>query len=90
MMVWQKPNLLQARSLIQPEHDIHVLHRLSGCALDQIVYRRHDHHRVAFLRHSNGNLAPVGTLDGAGLWKNTRRQHVDERLVFVPLLVQCL
>mgnify|MGYP006205746965 CR=1 FL=1 len=44
----QQCNLLQAQALVQPEHDVHVLHRRPALTLQQVVDRR-DHERAEVL-----------------------------------------
>src|SRR5512132_644172 len=86
--------LLEAGVLRQAEHQIHVLHRLAGCALHEIVDHREHHQRVAapgaLRRPVHRDAADVRRARRAGIRVAARRHDVDERLLGVALFVQRL
>jgi len=74
----------------QTAHQVHVLHRLAGRALHQVVdHRKHDD-GVAALRPVHGNAAGVGALDAARLRRGAGRHHVDKGLACIGGFIQRL
>src|SRR5262249_21671363 len=72
-------NLFEAGCFRQAEHDIHVLHRLAGGALGQIVERRNDNGAAGNAIGGHTDKGHVGTAHVPGLRRRAKWQHVDER-----------
>src|SRR5439155_22370996 len=58
----------QSRLLSQAKHQVHVLHRGSSRALDQVVERREDHHPTAFVVYIYTDLAEVRAGQRGDTW----------------------
>lgn len=80
----------QTAILRATKHQVHVLHRLTRRALDQIVDDRQDHQRITALWTMHGNPAGIGRPHRARLGVAARRQDIDEPFAGVTLLEQTL
>src|SRR5690606_40846282 len=65
LALWKDGDLFQAGSFGQAEHKVHVLHRLSGSSLGQIVLNHQNHELVPALRAMYGNAQEVGCPNAA-------------------------
>ena len=74
----------------QAEHQVHVLDRLAGGALDEVVLDDQDQRHVAALRPVHGDPADVRRAHRARIGRRSGRHHVDEGLALVTPLEQRL
>src|SRR5215813_2216812 len=86
----QYRQLREADGLLDAEHDVHVLNRLTGGTLHEVVDDREHDERVAVPRPVNGDAAGVGRAHRARVRMAARRHDVDERLACEALLVERL
>ena len=63
----------QPRALVEPEHDVQVLHRLAGRALHQVVDGTDDEHAPVGLVDLPADVAEVGVRDVLDLGQRRRR-----------------
>ena len=78
-------DLLEAHGLGIAEHQVHVLHRLPGRALHQVVERRDDDGAARHAVLGDADEGHVRAADVPGLRRLAERQDVDERLLRVEL-----
>src|SRR5439155_13774915 len=76
--------------LRQAEHQVHVLDRLPGSALDEVVLRRKHEREIGSLRAVDGNAYRVRSPYAAGIWRRPGSHHVDEWFAGVAFLVERL
>ena len=82
----QQRNTGQPGIFLATEHNIHVLHCLTGGTLDQVINHREHYHGITLLRFMYCNPAVVCPAYTAGLRVCARRQHIDELLIMVACL----
>ena len=78
-------HLFQAHRLREAEHQVHVLHRLTRCALSEIIQRGADDGTAGNPIRGDADEGHVRAAHVAGLRQGAERQHVDERLLRVRL-----
>src|SRR3954462_4479168 len=91
---WNHRDLVKTGSLGQPEHQVHVLHRLARSALSQVVDHRQHDQRVAAARALRrpmySDTADIRSAHRTRIRMAARWHDVDERLVGVALLEKLL
>src|SRR5690606_2392961 len=79
----QDGNLCKSCALVEPEHDIHVLHGLAGRTLDQIVDHGQDYQGVPALGPMQSNSADIGCTYRTRIRMTSEGQYIYERLCLV-------
>src|SRR3984957_4498 len=88
---WPKANSREQRDVLkphrfgEPEHQVHVLHRLARRAFGEVVERRDDDGAAGDAVGGNADEDHVGTAHVPSLRCLAERQHMDERLLRVSL-----
>jgi len=80
----------QTHCFIQAQGNIHVLHRLTRRALDEIVYDRQHYYLIAPLGPMHRQPTDIGAAHAAGFRMTTGRHDVDKGFIGITLFVQCL
>ena len=73
----------QSCGFINSNHKVHILHRLPGCAFDQIIFDRQYNNSVSVLRSVYGDAAYVRPTNRPGIRETVERHYVDERFVLI-------
>ena len=60
---WQVPGYIKPGGLVESEHEVQVLHRLSGGSFHQIVDAADHHQPLAVIAERAVNVAKVGAID---------------------------
>src|SRR5512138_3965822 len=66
--LWICSDQHQACSLIQFEHQVHVLHGLSSCTLNEIIQGRKDYELVP--SHRETDIAEICGLNPINIWRS--------------------
>ena len=73
----------EACGFVQAEHDVHVLYRAAGLALDQVVDQADNDQLSGALIHIQGKITEVAAAHVGADLRFFRPEHPDEDILFI-------
>ena len=68
-------------------HDVHILYRLPGRPLNQIIYSGNNNNSTGMLITNHPDITEVRPSHIGSIWQLSPRHNADKIFILVPLLV---